>query len=845
MAMHPDCVRTVRAAASGRQISDAKMQALEDALGASMRDLARADRQRWHGLTRDQRMAEATAKAMQDVQAEAALKEYRAGLQVLRTAESETRITEQMRLVGATRSKGLIHDIENTSDYVHAVRNESIAGLADMIDAAQTRDGTGVLRNLGMRILDLDNPQMTGDVVREVFASADGHTGNRAAQAGAQAWLDVIEKMRQRFNAAGGAIGKLGYGYLAQAHDAARVAKAGAEGWAREVLPLLDREQYVRADGTLLGDAELLGVLQAAHETIATGGDNKVEPGQYRGSGARANHGSDHRVLHFKDGDAWIAYMKAFGEGSLYDAMVGHVGRMARDIGLVERYGPNPEQQFRLQNDLAERADGIGTAANRGAGNTPDAYWSILSGASGSPENRTVAFWGQNVRNVQTAAKLGGAMLTSITDLGTVAASLHYNRLPYFDMLANLGRRLKPGSEESDFLQAHGVIGEALTTTLNRWTGDHMTHSLTGRVAGSVMKLSLLNAWTDGLRGAFAATMMQGFAKKLGKAWGELDAWDRHLMQRKGITEADWSIITRAVPTERNGLAYLTHDAVAGVNEALSREAATKWLAFVSDEAQFAVINPDMATRAIVTAGGMPAGTVAGEAMRSFMQFKSFPIAMLTRHWRRVFETPQGLDGAPAGYGAASAGGAAVNRIALLAALNVTLTMLGAVVLQTKSLVQGKDPYDMTEGKFWMRANTQGGGMGYVGDLIFKDPTEQRSSSVEQTVGSILGPAAGAAAGLVGDLGVVNAWEAAKGKDTHIAAEALRWTNSQLPYGNLWQTRAAWEHWALFNLQEAVNPGYLSRMQRRAQKDWGQGYWWAPGAALPDSAPDFGHAVGR
>ena len=151
----------------------------------------------------------------------------------------------------------------------------------------------------------------------------------------------------------------------------------------------------------------------------------------------------------------------------------------------------------------------------------------------------------------------------------------------------------------------------------------------------------------------------------------------------------------------------------------------------------------------------------------------------------------------------------------------------------------------MTEGKFWMRANTQGGGMGYVGDLIFKDPTEQRSSSVEQTVGSILGPAAGAAAGLVGDLGVVNAWEAAKGKDTHIAAEALRWTNSQLPYGNLWQTRAAWEHWALFNLQEAVNPGYLSRMQRRAQKDWGQGYWWAPGAALPDSAPDFGHAVGR
>jgi hypothetical protein len=197
------------------------------------------------------------------------------------------------------------------------------------------------------------------------------------------------------------------------------------------------------------------------------------------------------------------------------------------------------------------------------------------------------------------------------------------------------------------------------------------------------------------------------------------------------------------------------------------------------------------------------------------------------------------------GYGAKSSTGATVNRVALLAGLNVTLMMIGAAVLQTKALVQGKDPYDLTQGKFWMRALTQGGGVGYVGDLLFKDPTDQRGSNVEQGVGSILGPAAGSVAGLVGDLGVVNAWEAAKGKDTHIAAESLRWANSQLPYVGLWQVRGAWEHWFLFNVQEAVNPGYLSRMQRQAMKDWGQGYWWQPGAALPDRTPDFAHAVGQ
>jgi len=678
-----------------------------------------------------------------------------------------------------------------------------------------------------------------------VFRNADGSTGNRIAVAGAKAWLEAIEPLRLRFNAAGGDVGKLGYGYLSQIHDAVRVMEAGPQAWAAKVLPLLDREQYVRPDGSLMDNAELTAMLEAAQDTIATGGLNKTSPGDFKGSGARANRGSDSRVLHFKDGDAWMAYMDEYGQGSLYDAMLGHVGHMARDIGLVERYGPNPEQQFRLQNDIAERADGVGTAKNRAGLNKPEAYWSIISGKSGTPENRVIAQIGQDARNVQTAAKLGGAVLSSITDVGTIAASLHFNRLPYFDMLANVGRRLKPGSKEKDFLQAHGVIGESIASTLNRWTGDNMTHSLSGRVAASVMKVSLMNAWTDSLRGAFAATMMQAFSKKVGKSWGSLTEWDRHLMTKKGITEADWEIITKATPTDRNGQGYLTHDAVAAVPEAGSLQAATKWHAFVSDESQFAVVNPDLETRALVTAGGMPAGTFSGEAARAFWQFKSFPTAMLTRHWRRILEAPQGLEGAPAGFGATTKGGAAMNKAATLAALNVTLMMLGALVLQTKALTQGKDPYDMTEGKFWLRALTQGGGAGYVGDLLFKDPTEQRGNSFEQAAGAAFGPSVGAAAGLVMDLGLTNAWQAAHGKDTHAGAETLRWANSQLPYANLWYTRALWEHAFLNQAQEALNPGYLARVQQRARKDWGQGYWWPLRDVAPDRAPDFANAVGQ
>lgn len=842
--MHADCIKKVIAAANGRKMTDAKIRAIDDAIEGKMRDLARQDPAAWQAKPKEQRITEAAQAAMKDLNAASARKEYLGTLQALKTAETNQRIAaaKMTSASGLTDSQALIRDIENSHIYLEDVRNEAVSTLGDMIAAAENRSGTGTLRNLAMRIWDVENPQMTVDVVREVFKGADGHTGNRAAQAGARAWLDTIENLRLRFNAAGGDVGKIGYGYISQMHDAAKIIAVAADEWAARVLPLLDRRQYVKADGSLMSNAEMLKMLSGVHETLGSNGLNKIDPGQYKGAGKRANAGSDSRVLHFRDGDAWIDYMRDFGEGSLYDAMIGHVSTMARNIGLVERYGPNPEMNFRLQADIARRADGVGTIANRAKGNTPEAYWSILSGKTGSPENATIAKVMQDARNVQTAAKLGGAVITSISDIGTIAHTLHFDRLPYFDMLKNIGRNLS--KDHREFLQAHGVIAENLSSTLNRWTGDILTHSLSGRVANSVMKLSFMNAWTDGLRSAFSATMMQGFAKKVGTSWAKLDEWDRFLMSRKGITEADWNIITKAKPTERDGIGYLTRDSIIETGEDGATQTATKWMAFVSDEAQFAIVNPDMATRAIVTGGGMPAGTVRGEAMRTFMQFKSFPLAMMTRHWSRIFDTPQGLEGAPAGFGAQTKAGATANRLAVLAGLNVSLMLFGAVALQNKAILTGKDPYDMTEAKFWTRALTQGGGLGYVGDLLFKDPTEQRGTNAEQTMGSVLGPSAGAAAGLLGDLVIANAWEAAKDKDTHFAAEAMRWTNSQLPYVSLWQTRGVWEHWFVHNAQEAANPGYLGRMSSRAKRDWNQDYYWEPGEIAPKRAPDLSKAVG-
>jgi len=843
--MDPRCAANVRAAAGGRTISDAKMKLIDEAMGANLRQLAKesllksretGQPNEWLSMSKQQQMAAAVERAMSDLEVQAALKERQAGLQAVAVDAVENAVQEQMRRgTNVTRSQGLARFYQNVENYIHGVRNDSISQMGDMLAAVESRDGTGVFRNLGMRIFGLDNPQMTADVIREVFRNADGHTGNKAAQAGAKAWLATIEQMRQRFNNAGGNIGKLGYGYLSQAHDHLRVMKAGADAWAQKVLPLVDRDQYVRADGSKMDDAEVTGVLKAAWDTIAQQGDNKTEPGAFGGTGKRANRGQDHRVLHFKDGDSWMEYMKEYGEGSLYDSMLGHIGKMARDIGLVENMGPNPAQTHRLQADLARRADkDSGVFAQRAQGNRPDAYWELISGNAGAPENRLIARIGSDARNIQTAAKITAGPLAAFGDMGTIAASLHYNRLPYFEMLKAVGRRVKPGSEEYEFLKTHGVISEALSNDINRMVGDNFTHNLTGNITNGVMRLSLLNAWTDSLRGAFSATMMRNFSKKIGKGWGDLDAWDQQLLARKGITEAEWSVISRAEGTDRNGDLYLTAQSIKAVDDPMADQIATKWAAFLSDEAQFAVVNPDLATRAIVTGGGLQAGTIRGEAVRSLMQFKSFPVAMLTRHWQRAIDTPQGLEGAPAGFagGPKYLGGDIAAKVGMLAALGVTLTMLGAMQTQGRHVMAGKDPVDMdpTEEngrKFWMKAFAAGGGGGFFADVLLR-PLDDPSFGFEGSLG-MFGPVAGALGG------VIDVAKATKNQ----GARAVQWVNDQLPGVDIWYLRAMWEHAILHNAQEMLNPGYLSRIEQRTQKNWGQSWWWEPGELAPDRLPDY------
>jgi hypothetical protein len=193
-----------------------------------------------------------------------------------------------------------------------------------------------------------------------------------------------------------------------------------------------------------------------------------------------------------------------------------------------------------------------------------------------------------------------------------------------------------------------------------------------------------------------------------------------------------------------------------------------------------------------------------------------------------MLDTPQGLEGAPM----------MANRLAYSGAMMVSLTALGAIAFQIKQMISGKDPVAMDTPKFWTRAVAQGGGLGFMGDILLSDTTDDRSP-MDSFGRLLLGPSFGSAADLY-ELTKGNFDERRAGKQTHAGAEAMRFARSHLPLVNLWYAKTALDQAGLHAAQEAMSPGYLSRIQNKARKDWRQDYWWSPGGDFaPERAPSF------
>lgn len=840
--MKDRCIEAV-AKAAGRTLTQAEVQGIEQRIVKHKRLLALRDRAAYLAMGEDQRLAEAAKGAALELVSEAGKKKQRIARTIAVHDQIETYVASQ-KAAGMDGMEALERYLAWFADFKN--KGQSLESLSQAISADYTRRLVDLYDNMGPRAFGLfQNEKGIRALVYETFGVDSTKVATPAiaqtAKAVSKVWTDVVEDMRKHFNRLGGEIGKLEDWRFPQVHDQLSVAKAGFQNWTNDVLAMgIDRNRYVKEDGNLMTEAELRDFLKESWTSIATGGANKREPGRAIGNAMRARRHAESRVLHFSNPEGFLAYQAKYGTEDVYSVMMGHVRTMAQEIANLEKFGPNSDLMFDYWLERVVKEETIAKPEKQGkimakAASLENLY-DYLTGRTQPVANRWISNTFDTLRSWIVATRMGSGYISSLPDNATMRLTAFVNNIPEVKLARNQLAYLNPlNRNELALARRAGLSLETMMGQVNRWGSDSFGPRWSKKAANLTMRISGLNAATEGRRRAFGVSMMGsiGSTVKRYNKLADIKTIDKRVLTGSGVSEDTFKVWKLAELEDfGNGNdTMLTPESIyripdsklVGMGEpaALRQDAVLKLLGMVLDETNMAVVMPDARQRAWLASWRK--GTWSGEIVASFMLFKGMPLAIVRKNFTRGV------------YGMDTTAG----KAAYLAAFVASTTVLGAVATQIYEMVNGRDPKDMTSGKFWAQAMLKGGSLGVYGDFLF-----QVNSSYGNTPLAVLsGPVAGYAEDLIG-LTQGSIIRAAQGKESNFGPNAVRFIKNNIPLQNLWYTRAVTDRLIFNNLQDMAQPGYTRRVEQRMRREYGQDFWWKMNEAAPRRAPNLQRAIG-
>jgi hypothetical protein len=215
-----------------------------------------------------------------------------------------------------------------------------------------------------------------------------------------------------------------------------------------------------------------------------------------------------------------------------------------------------------------------------------------------------------------------------------------------------------------------------------------------------------------------------------------------------------------------------------------------------------------------LTGAGQRPGTGWGFLSRAMMQFKGYGVSFINEVLGRYAQEDKFWRVLPS-----------LVRIPLgekmqLAGLITTLTVLGYMSLSTKALLKGRTPPEIFDDEnnpnflTFGKAMVQGGGFGLYGDFL--SATSNRFG--ESFLASAGGPIAGDVESLAKMIGQTARWANGGAPPDDQVWSFLK---GNTPFINLFYTRAALDYMILYDVQEALSPGSLRRMEDNLKSDSG------------------------
>jgi hypothetical protein len=854
--MDANCMAAATAAAKGKLSG-------QDVVDAFNRIAAEKERLEKSGSMTGsaERMRRFAAEEGQRTKIAAAMARRHAALNAMVRDKLDTTI-DGMLAAGMRPSRALLAILEGTQRNV-ANGRKSISAMRQAYEKRYLGSMLAeIQRDKPHLVAVLRDPQLDADIMIEMHelrkGGSPGSTGNSDAKYLAGVFAKHAELARTDLNKLGASIGKLDGWAGVQMHDDVRMIAAGKDAWVGTVAAYLDTERTF-PEGLTPGEAAR--ALGDIYDTIITGFSNKPTPAS---QGMRVNPANmakalgKSRVLHFKDAKSALAYRDAFGYGNTVSGMFEHLRNSARVASNMEVLGPNPEIMFAAIADSLQRrvkASSMADAQKQKEIRALNVQAGVLRqgldiaiGTAARPVSVTAAKIGSNIRAVQSMAKLGGAVISSLSDTITTAAAAQFRGGNFFVSFAQqIGGILqgRPKGEAAEiaamiFEGFDGIIGQIVNPQA---ANDGVVGAL-GRTQEHFFRFTGLTWWTDVNRGMAGRMIAAEMGMRSHSAYADLPPAYRHVLGMHGIDAARWDIVRQSRLRNVNGKDYVTPDRLAELPDnafaplVADRIAAAKGdpariasaiadarrdvelsvLRFVADETNYAVIKTDAKTSRWMTQGTRP-GTTMGEAARFIMQFKGFPLAFTDRVVGRAF-LGQRAD--------ASLG----ERAAHIGAILAGLTLSGYASMTLKDVIKGYwPPRDPGDPRTWIAAAQQGGAWGIYGDFLFSQTNRFGGGVLETLAGPTLGSVSDITQTALGarDFAI----DVATGEEGKFSGgKALSTVLSNTPYANVFFIKPALDYLFLNSLRETLSPGYLRRQSRTRQREYGQESFMPTGPTL-------------
>lgn len=666
-----------------------------------------------------------------------------------------------------------------------------------------------------------------------------GVSGSREAQRIAKIIHSYQEAARQMQNRAGAFIRSMP-GYVArQSHDEVKIRNAGLDEWRAFVRDRLDPDRtFDGADPDVFLEQVWNALSSGVHHRTPT----EAPLLGFKGPANLGRRVSQERVLHFKSADDWMAYNRRFGQGSLINSVMFGLRRAAQDTALLETFGSNPRAMFdRVRADLQQRHRTDQKKLSRLGRNVLgidrlENQWAEIDGSTRIPGNLSFARVGAWVRAGQTLSKLGMVTLSAFSDIPLYASEARYQGRGLLSGFSGAVDNVVQGRRSGDQRRIADVWGAGMDGMMGdihaRFANEDGPPGVMTSLINAFFKLNLLSWWTDAHKTGVALAMSRDLAFDAQLRWSELSPERRRLMEQFEISERDWDLLrTNAVREAADGRLYMMPDLIREVADDVlpdgtprqrrraRDELETRLRTMVADRVDFAVLTPGARERAILNQGTR-IGTLGGEGLRAMTQFKSFPLAMVSRPLgREAFAR-----GAPNIWSAIFRGR---GDIVGLAGLIVSMTAFGFLSMTLKDLAKGRTPRDPEDLGTWGAAFAQGGGAGIYGDFLLGEYNRFGQGVFETT----LGPTAGS----ISELARLYS-DALDGEAS--GAQAFRLVQGHVPGINLFYTRMALDFLILHQIQEMLSPGSLRRMEQRVREQNNQTFYLPPSQAIPYGGGD-------